>query len=301
MICLMYHRLASREDYEKTLGTERIFTLPVDEFEKQIKNLVSNNYTFVTPEQTVAFVSNELELPEKSVLITFDDGCLSVKQYAIDILSRYNACATLFVATDPNSRVFKSLGPAHCRISDDELRQIDGDIINIESHTVTHRPLRSLNVDEIRFELMQSKNDLENIVSRKILYLAIPGNCYNRSVMKFASEAGYKAVWYSNPGIIKVGSNLFGLPRLNIEGQMTLSEFMNSITARGIMQRQIISMIKRGPLHLLGPKYWLPLRKIIMRFIPGGYLSRRRIIKTLIFLTVLLVLIVIAFSLRIIK
>ena len=62
MICLMYHRLASREDYNKAQGTERVFTLSADEFENQIKYLADNNYKFVTPEQALRFIAGKLEL-----------------------------------------------------------------------------------------------------------------------------------------------------------------------------------------------------------------------------------------------
>lgn len=275
MICLMYHRLASLEDYKKTQGTEQLFVLCVDEFEKQIRYLAENGYTFTTPGQAVGFVNGELELPKKSVMITFDDGCLSVKQYAIDVLSRYNACATLFVTTDSDSHIFES--GTDRRLTNDELRQIDGDTINIESHSVTHRPLSGLSTDEIKVELSQSKKDLEEIVSRKIEYLTIPGNWFDDNVMAVAKECGYKAVWCSNPGAIKTGANRFGLPRLNVEGHMGLPEFIASIKPIGIVQRKLVSIIKRTPGRLIGPKYWLSLRKAIMRCAPCGYLSQKRI------------------------
>ncbi|MCG2776104.1 MAG: polysaccharide deacetylase family protein [Desulfobacterales bacterium] len=292
MICLMYHRLDLRENYERISGTEHIFTLPVDEFKRQIAYLKDAGYTFVTPDQVRRYLNGDLVLQEPSVLITFDDGCLSVKQYTLPILEKYEACATVFVTTDPNSHIFNLRDQPQRRLTDEELRAIDGDIINVESHAVSHRPLTALSADEIHFELAESKKELERIISREVSYLAIPGNWYSSEVMRIARELGYKAVWCSNPGMITANANPFGLPRLNVEGCLTLPQFTFSISSLGVAQRKAVSAVKRLPGFMLGPRYWLPARRFLLNWIPGQYISRQRIIKACIALASLIVLLI---------
>ena len=296
MICLMYHRLDLRENYERFSGTGHIFTLPVDEFERQIAYLKDVGYTFVTPDQVRCYLNGDFVLQEPSALITFDDGCLSVKQYALPILEQYGACATVFVTTDPNSYVFNLGDGTEHRLTDEELRMIEGDTINVESHAVTHRPLTGLSADEIYLELAESKKDLERVISREVAYFSIPGNWYNSKVMHIACAVGYKAVWCSNPGTIRANANPFGLPRLNVEGYLNLPQFIFSISPQGIAQRKVVLAIKRLPSSFLGPRYWLCARRFIMTYIPDGHLSRQRVIKASVALMVLIVLLILGWS-----
>jgi peptidoglycan/xylan/chitin deacetylase (PgdA/CDA1 family) len=290
----MYHRLTPRENYGLLSGMERIFTLPVEEFELQIEYLKDAGFVFVTPDKVRRFLKGDLILNNLSVLITFDDGCFSVKQHALPILKKYEACATLFVTIDPNSFVFNLGDSTQRRLHDDELREIDGDIVNVESHSFSHRPLTALGKDEIYFELSESKRVLEKVLSREVSYFAIPGNWFNKDVMISAREVGYKAVWCSNPGRVTANANPFCLPRLNVEGNLTLQQFIFSISPLGITQRRIVSMVKRLPGSVLGPRYWRPARRVLLNLVPGQYISRKRIVKTCIALTSLIVLLTIS-------
>lgn len=274
----MYHRLFSREDYERTTGTERIFAMSVDSFDRQIAYLKDAGYRFVTSDHASSFISENLDLPKKSVLVTFDDGCESVLKHAQPILKKHGACATVFVTTDPESYVFKLNDGKDPRMTDEQLRSLDPDTISIQSHAISHNPLRGMTAEQLRHELQDSRTQLEAITNRQVIYLAIPGNWFDNKVMQIAKQAGYKAVWYSNPGITKKGANPFGLPRLNVEGNLDMPQFIKSITPCGIRQRQIAISIKRLPGKILGPKYWMPVRNAIIRCIPGGYISRQRMI-----------------------
>lgn len=278
VFCLMYHRLAPREDCASATGTERIFTLPTEEFERQIAWLSESGYAFLTPDEIAAHAAGRSAVADPSVLITFDDGCLSVGEQAVPILRKYNARATLFVTTDPSSYVFGLGVGDDRRMTDEELRRADGDILTCAAHGVTHRPLSGLSDVEIRDELRGSKAELERLLGREVPYLAIPGNWFDKRVMAIAREVGYRAVWCSNPGMTRAGARLFGLPRVNIEGNLTLGQFQSAVSPSGVALRGLMSIIKRTPGRLLGPRFWLPLRRLVMRCIPGGYISTRRLL-----------------------
>lgn len=278
VICLMYHRLASVEDYRGSEGTERVFTLPSDVFEAQIAYLKNGGYSFVTPDQVCRFVRGEEQLPDRSVLLTFDDGCASIDRIARPILERYEVCGTTFVTVDPDSYVFSLAGPEHRRMTDDEIRGADGDTMTFESHGVSHRPLSGMCDEDIRCELADSKAELERILGREVKYLAIPGNWFDRRVMRIACEVGYKAVWCSNPATTRVGDNPYRLPRINVEGQLSVEQFAAAISPVGIATRRLVSLIKRTPGRVLGPTRWERMRRVVFRCIPGGYVSTRRVL-----------------------
>ncbi|MBP7933354.1 MAG: polysaccharide deacetylase family protein [Phycisphaerae bacterium] len=278
LVCLMYHRLSPREAYRSVRGTERVFALPVDAFDAQLEYLKSAGYECVSAGQVRAFAAGELPMPRRAVLITFDDGCRSVASLAVPSLARFGAKATVFVTTDPSAYVFDIGAGYEPRLTEEEMKALDGGVVEFESHSVTHRPLRGLAEDEIRNELAGSKRQLEQLLSRPVEYLAIPGNWWNAKVMQVAREVGYRAVWVSNPGFVRPGSNRYGLHRVNVEGEFTLGQFITAMSPWGIAQRRPLSFIKRLPGRILGPAWWLPLRKVILRFIPGGHLSMRRMV-----------------------
>jgi len=276
LVCLMYHRLCAPEAYAHITGTERVFSLPLDAFEQQIAWLKRAGYAFVTAEQARRFATGEGTIPARSVLLTFDDGCCSVAEAAEPVLRRHGACATVFVTTDPAAYVFGPTDGNERRLTDEELRRLDGEVLRFESHGVTHRPMNELSDEDLEFELIGSKNELERVLGRRVEYLAIPGNWFDGRVMQFARRVGYKAVWCSNPGAVRIGSDVYGLPRINVEGGLKLSQFMTAVRPAGIAQRRLLSWMKGLPRRLLGPRVWLPIRKAILRCVPGGYLSVRR-------------------------
>ena len=270
----MYHRVASREAYDRITGGERVWTVPLDQFELQIGHLASSGFSFLSADRLRCCVDGTTALPERSVLVTFDDGCVSVEQ-AVPVLQRYGACATVFVTTDPRSVVFDPREGSERRLTDDELRSLDGDVLRFEAHGVTHRALRGAAESTIRDELIGSKHELERILNRPIDYMAVPGNWWDSKVMRIARDAGYQAVWVSNPGSVRRGSGLFGLYRVNVEGEYTIDQFIAALTPWGIAQRRLLSFIKRAPGRILGPRWWLPIRRVVLRLIPGGRLPMR--------------------------
>lgn len=70
----------------------------VRKFESQMKALVSRGYTTLSAEQFAGFLKGDA-VPEKSVLLTFDDGYLNNFTYAHPILQKYNLQAMMFLVT----------------------------------------------------------------------------------------------------------------------------------------------------------------------------------------------------------
>lgn len=109
---LMYHEIIKREDfdYSKYKGIKvkqnyqdrlppALFTY-LEEFERQMKYLYDEGYTTLKLEDIVDFYYGNKELPEKSVLLTFDDMYKSVLLYAYPILKKYKFNGVGFVVKD---------------------------------------------------------------------------------------------------------------------------------------------------------------------------------------------------------
>lgn len=88
---LMYHHVGpTRSD---------IWTVSRTDFELQMRQLKADGYETVVPSDLVDYVHRRRRLPPKPVIITFDDGSLSVKDVARPILRRYGFRAIVYLAT----------------------------------------------------------------------------------------------------------------------------------------------------------------------------------------------------------
>ncbi|WP_294158206.1 poly-beta-1,6-N-acetyl-D-glucosamine N-deacetylase PgaB [uncultured Selenomonas sp.] len=75
------------------------FAIPQKELEQQIKDLKSQGYRFVSLAEYESYMKGELDLPEKSVLLTFDDGYASVYTQVFPLLQKYQVPAMIALVT----------------------------------------------------------------------------------------------------------------------------------------------------------------------------------------------------------
>lgn len=93
---LCYHNVVSKEEQDNNPDS-KLWNISVDNFEEEMKYLYDNNYKTLTMEEFYKWKKGEIDVPFKSVLITFDDGFLSNYYYAFPILKKYNINASVFV------------------------------------------------------------------------------------------------------------------------------------------------------------------------------------------------------------
>jgi len=275
VLCLMYHRVAPREAWLRTRGTERVFTVAEDALDAQLGWLAAEGWRFVDPEDVAAFARGERTLPDRSVLVTVDDGCASGHALLLPLLRRHGARAAFFVTTDPASPIF-ALGEGERRMTDAELRALAGAGCTIGSHAVSHRPLAALPDDEVRRELAESRRVLEDAVGRPVVHFAVPSNWWDARVLRLAREAGYTGVWCSRPDTVRAGSGAFPIPRLNVEGGLDLAGFRRALSPAGIAQRRLVMGLRGLPKRLLGPGAWTRIRRRLLAGSAGHWLSPRR-------------------------
>lgn len=98
-------------------------------------------------------------------------------------------------------------------------RLLQDPLIEIGSHTVTHRMLDHLTPQEIREELFESKAKIEAETGRKIDFLSYPGNSYNTTALNLAREAGYRAAFAVDHDLTHFSQNRFALKRIHVQDE----------------------------------------------------------------------------------
>jgi len=88
---IMYHHIL------KEKGRHGEFIISPDEFETDLKYIKENGYKTILPEDIISYQENGTPLPEKPIMLTFDDGHLSYLEYAVPLLEKYDMKALVSV------------------------------------------------------------------------------------------------------------------------------------------------------------------------------------------------------------
>lgn len=183
-------------------------TLHVDQFREQMEYLHNQGYNTITLAQLYDYLENGTELPNKPIVITFDDGYVDNYKNVLPILKEYNMKATLFMISDAaNTPGF---------VSTEQMHQMEAGGFDIQGHTNHHKILTKIDPTELPDALLGGKTSLEGILGEPIEYLAYPGGFNDMPVQYVTKQSGYKMAFTVQPGTVQPGDNLYALNRLAI-------------------------------------------------------------------------------------
>jgi len=212
---LMYHSIAVEEGNP--------IRMPVEQFDKEMKYIKDHGYTTLTLNELYDYFENKVPVPDKSIVITLDDGYEDNYTAAFPVLKKYGLKATIFMVTsviDVNPNCLTSA----------QLKEMDKAGIDIESHTATHPDLDTLSYSEQLSELKESKATLESILGRPVNYVAYPTGKYNDNTLKAVKEAGYKMAFTTNGRWSDKSDGILTLDRVYISTFFSMSVFENRLT-----------------------------------------------------------------------
>lgn len=122
------------------------------------------------------------------VAITFDDGYRDNLTVALPLLEKFSLPATVFVSAG----FIGDEGYVSC----DELRELSRHpLVTIGAHGLRHRHFKRLPDDEVREELIEARQVLEDITGKRVDLMSWPyGEC-DRRLEQLSAEGGYRASW----------------------------------------------------------------------------------------------------------
>ena len=213
-------------NYHQVQTANSALAVAEKDFDAQMNYLSSHGYVSITPDELYSGLNGEIELPPKPVLITFDDGYADNYTNAFPILKYYGMRATIFV-------IPAFVGKYNNYLTWDELREMEENGITVESHTMNHYKLEELPDDEIRSELLNSKQMLEEQLGHPVEFLAYPTGTYNLHIAGIAKAVGYKGAYTIKYGNVDLGSNFYALERVPIFNTgRTMKDFYERIEYR---------------------------------------------------------------------
>ena len=204
---LLYHHIAVKDD--------RYYISP-DVFRQQMETLISLGYTGITVPQLVEVLQHGGELPERPVVITFDDGDLDVYQNAYPIMQELGLVGTFFVVgTRLNSEAV---------ISVDQLKEMTSTGWAVGCHSMTHVDL-TLNHDALTYEAGNCKSLLEKEVGVPVVTFAYPYGTMDEFVAGKVAKYGYTSAVGLGTSSNHTWGTLYYLSRLEVQNTYDLATF----------------------------------------------------------------------------
>lgn len=205
--------------------------ISVESFEQQMKYLHDNGYTTVTPDQMLQHLIKGSPLPEKPVMITFDDGYLDNYSIAYPILKKYGHRAVFFL-------IAGAIGVDARFMNWTQVREMSDNGMVMQSHTLNHVNLTKLPPDQALQELVESKRIIEAETGKPVEYLAYPTGAVDKATIQLVIKAGYRAAFAVRFGEADVGSNLYAVERIPIfRSSKTFRSFFLRLNAAPVLER----------------------------------------------------------------
>jgi GT2 family glycosyltransferase/peptidoglycan/xylan/chitin deacetylase (PgdA/CDA1 family) len=220
---LMYHRIGPDQ-----AGTYPSLTVNPGRFRKQMEWLKQNNYTTIGAGDWLAYCQKGKPLPQKPVLLTFDDAYEDLTEYALPVLREYGFTATVFVVTGEiggDNSWDQNNGSSYIRcMSAQQIRHWSMQGIEFGAHTRTHADLTTLSGSELESEIGGSRDDLAVVLGAAPLSFAFPFGYYNEAALSCAEKV-FRLAFTCDEGLNVLGTGPCLLRRTMVKPQDTLIDF----------------------------------------------------------------------------
>ncbi|HTZ38578.1 MAG TPA: poly-beta-1,6-N-acetyl-D-glucosamine N-deacetylase PgaB [Syntrophales bacterium] len=227
------------------------------DFVNQIEYLRTHGYTFVSAADVLSVSKGQSTLPEKAVLLTFDDAYVSFHRFVFPILRLYNAPAVLSVVTSWIDRPETSGYVGKQLMNWQQIREVsDSGLIAIASHSDALHRLAQANAEgniepspatffyfpdrkryetreefriRLRADLAKSIDVLAEKLGKKPNILTWPYGRYNLIGVEEAKKLGFEMILTLDEGYSSIGA-LDRIPRHYLEAELDwLKVFKDSL------------------------------------------------------------------------
>ncbi|TYR75982.1 polysaccharide deacetylase family protein [Rossellomorea vietnamensis] len=237
---LTYHRILSQEDMEKAhyidgeVNSMIVFT---EEFAKHMKYLHDNGYETLTLKELYAFLNGEIDVPDKSVVLTFDDGFKDNYEEAYPIMKKYGFKAANFIVTGAITNKRYSFSPKLSQYLSKKEMEKSCDVFDYQSHTYNyHKRDENKPVDEWgnhpSYLVAKSQDDIYNDLKTSIhnlngenLAFAYPYGEYSPDTISVLKELGFKMAFTVVDEAATRDHHLYEIPRYQIYHDVDLETF----------------------------------------------------------------------------
>ena len=202
---LVYHHIRKQEGWAKSTWSWKMTVTP-QTFERDMQWLKDKGYVSLSLDALVGAMDGTAPMPEKPVVITFDDNNLSQYDLAAPIMEKYGFIGVFYIVSGRIDT--KGL------INREKILDLAARGHDIQSHTISHQVLTQLGDAALKAQLQDSKKTLEDLLGKPVNHLAYPGTAHNQRVRDAAKAAGYVTATVMDPRNITEEDDRFKWARI---------------------------------------------------------------------------------------
>ncbi|WP_405738562.1 polysaccharide deacetylase family protein [Streptomyces sp. NBC_00028] len=226
---LMYHAVAA----EPKDATRELSVTP-EAFDRQMGLIADLGHTPVTTAELAAHWRDGRPLPERPVLITFDDGYEGVHRHALPVLAKHGFAATLFVSTAWLRGPHDNGNALDTMLDWPQVRELAAEGVEIGGHSHTHPQLDQLDDDTLRRELILCKEIVTDELGTAPVSFAYPYGYSSRRVREQVRETGYAQALAVGNALARRRQGPYALLRVTVRRATDAEEFQRLIEGRAI-------------------------------------------------------------------
>jgi peptidoglycan/xylan/chitin deacetylase (PgdA/CDA1 family) len=179
---LCYHNI---KNFDANAGPmTKVYTVKPAAFAEQMKALADAGYHSILPNQLYDYLVHDAPLPEKPIMITFDDT--RGEQYTIGAaeMEKYGFKGVFFVMTVSINR------PNY--LTKEEIKKLSDTGNVIGAHTWDHHMVTKYSGDDWNTQLVKPKSKLEEITGTPVTYFAYPFGLWNKAAIVEIKKSDYE-------------------------------------------------------------------------------------------------------------
>jgi len=208
---IMYHQVTYTEHPQSNWVNP-------ENFQWQMAYLKDHGFNVIRLDELVRAIQAGKSLPQKTAVITFDDGYENNYTHAFKILKKYGFPATIFVATDKVS--------TDGHLTWKQMKEMIASGIDIGSHTRTEMYLPDASVEQQRQEIRISKNILEKNLGIIVNHFAYPIGGFSEEIKGIVKGAGYKSACATNRGYDRFNKDVYELNRVRFSDKDNRKDYL---------------------------------------------------------------------------
>lgn len=185
-------------------------------FEAHLAYLRFAGYKTITLEQLVYALSQQGSLPEKPVVLTFDDGYRDNYEYAFPLLRKYGYTGTFFLVTQPIDQNHESY------LTWDMVIEMHQAGMEFGSHSYRHSDLTGRDLDFLVYEILGSKEAIEARIGQPVRFFSYPAGRYDETTIRVVASAHFWGAVTTRWGVDQSFDERFELVRLRVRGTDTV-------------------------------------------------------------------------------
>ncbi|MBI3633698.1 MAG: polysaccharide deacetylase family protein [Candidatus Vogelbacteria bacterium] len=210
---LIYHSV--RPHITNETAIQDAYDITPKALDRQFEYLKNNGYHTVYPRDLVEYLNGNLRLPNKPIVISFDDGWENQYKYAFPLIQKYDFKAIFYIYSRP-----LDIGAKHF-LTWSQIKEMLAAGMEIGDHTLTHPYLmRVTDPVVMRREILGEKLELEKRLGIQIKSFAYPFGHYNNLAISMIKSAGLTSARTTYPGVYKSGDDLY-----KMKGFLTVDDF----------------------------------------------------------------------------